>query len=45
MIVLGGGRRELLGNCNAAVRSVALAMMRSWTVAVGIGKLCGIQVT
>ena len=40
-----GGRRGLVGNCNAAVRSLALAMMRSETVEVGIGKLWGIHVT
>ena len=45
VIVLRGGRRGLVGSRNAAVRSLALAMMRSWTVAVGIGTLCGIHVT
>ena len=45
VIVLIGGRRGLVGNCNAAVRSWALAMMRSETEAVGIGKLWGIHVT
>ena len=45
VIVSRGGRRGLVGNCNAAVRSLALAMMRSETVDVGIGKLWGIHVT